>query len=124
MIILSLLQILKKGAPVFEFHNDDKRDPLIKQTSKLYGTNSLKCIFGWVNIMNNFLDIGETPSALERYFKAVTILTHKLRAYAEMENIPLIKLSPLTKNIYTKTREASQNTDLDMKIFLEISKTL
>ena len=36
----------KKGAPVFEFHNDDKRDPLIKQTNKLYGTNSLKCIFG------------------------------------------------------------------------------
>ena len=74
--------------------------------------------------MNNFLNIGETPSASERYFKAVTILTHKLRTYAEMENIPLIKLSLLTKNIFTKTREPSQNTDLDMKIFLEISKTL
>ena len=47
----------KKGAPAFEFLNDDKRDPLTKQTSKLYGPNSLKCIFGGVNILNNFLDI-------------------------------------------------------------------
>ena len=114
----------KKGAPVFEFLNDDKRDPLTKETSKLYGPNSLKCIFGGVNILNNFLDIDETPSALERYFKGVTKLKHKLQTYAEMENIPLIKLFSLNKNIHTKTREASQNTDLNMKIFLEIGKTL
>ena len=41
-----------------------------------------------------------------------------------MKNIPLIKLSSSTINIHAKTREASQNTNLDMKIFLEIGKAL
>ena len=41
-----------------------------------------------------------------------------------MENIPRIKFLSLTKNIHAKTREASQNTNLGMKRFLEIRKTL
>ena len=37
-----------------------------------------------------------------------------------MEGIPLMELSALAENIHVKTREASQNTDLDMREFLEI----
>ena len=41
-----------------------------------------------------------------------------------MESIPLKDLSSLVENIHFKTREASQNTDLDMREFLGIDKAL
>ena len=41
-----------------------------------------------------------------------------------MESIPLKELSSLAKEIHVKTREASQNTDLDMREFLGIDKAL
>ena len=41
-----------------------------------------------------------------------------------MERIPLEVLSSLVEDIHVKTREASQNTDLDMREFLGIDKTL
>ena len=41
-----------------------------------------------------------------------------------MESIPLEKLSSLAKDIHVKTREASQNTDLDMREYLGIDKFL
>ena len=41
-----------------------------------------------------------------------------------MESIPLEDLSSLVENIHIKTREASQNTDLDMREFLAIDKAL
>ena len=41
-----------------------------------------------------------------------------------MESIPLEVLSSLVEDIHVKTREASQNTDLDMREFLGIDKTL
>ena len=41
-----------------------------------------------------------------------------------MESIPLEELSPLVEDIHVKTQEASQNTDLVMREFLEIEKTL
>ena len=37
-----------------------------------------------------------------------------------MESLPLMELSSLVKDIHAKTREASQNTDLDMRGFLRI----
>ena len=42
----------------------------------------------------------------------------------EMESIPLEKLSSLVEEIHVKTREASENTDLDMQEFLGIDKAL
>ena len=39
-----------------------------------------------------------------------------------MESIPLEELSSLVEDIYVKTREASQNTDLNMREFLGIGK--
>ena len=41
-----------------------------------------------------------------------------------MESITLEELSSLAEDIHVKTREASQNTDLDMREFLEIKKAL
>ena len=41
-----------------------------------------------------------------------------------MESIPLGELSSLVDEIHVKTREASQNTDLDMQEFLRIDKAL
>ena len=41
-----------------------------------------------------------------------------------MESIPLENLSSLAEDVHIKTREASQNTDLDMREFLGIDKVL
>ena len=41
-----------------------------------------------------------------------------------MESIPPIELLSLVEDIHVKTREASQNTDLDMREFLGIDKAL
>ena len=66
----------------------------------------------------------ETPSALETSFKAATKLSRELPKDLEMENIPLEELSSLVEDIHVKTREASQNTNLDMREFLRINKAL
>ena len=42
----------------------------------------------------------------------------------EMESIPPEELSSLAEEIHVETREASQNTDLDMREFLGINKAL
>ena len=42
----------------------------------------------------------------------------------QMESIPLKDLSSLAEEIHVRTREASQNTDLDMREFLGIDKAL
>ena len=44
---------------------NDEDIVMIKQTSKLYEANSLKCIFDGINTMKNFLDNDKTPSTLE-----------------------------------------------------------
>ena len=41
-----------------------------------------------------------------------------------MESIPPMELLSLVEDIHVKTREASQNTDLDMREFLVIDKVL
>ena len=41
-----------------------------------------------------------------------------------MDSIPLEELSSLVEDIHIKTREASQNTDLDMREVLGIDKAL
>ena len=41
-----------------------------------------------------------------------------------MESIPLEDLSSLVEDIHVKTREASLNTDLDMREFLGIDRAL
>ena len=74
--------------------------------------------------MKNFLGVDKTPLAFERSFKAATKFKRELSTDLEMENIPLEELSFLVEDIHIKTREASQNTDLDMRDFLGIDKAL
>ena len=74
--------------------------------------------------MKNFLVLDETPSALERSVKAATKLKANLPTDLEMEDIPLKDLSSLAADIHIKTREASQNTGLNMRKFLAIDRAL
>ena len=55
---------------------------------------------------------------------AATKIKGELPTDLEMESIPLKELSSLAEEIHVKTREAWQNTDLDMPDFLEIDKAL
>ena len=68
--------------------------------------------------------IDRTPPVLERSISAASKLKSELQTDLEMESIPLKELSPLVEDIHVKTREASQNTDLDMQEFLGIDKAL
>ena len=74
--------------------------------------------------MKSVLSLDETPSALERSVKAASNLKSKLRTDLQMESIPLKELSSLVEHIHIKTRDASQNTDLNMREFLSIDKAL
>ena len=74
--------------------------------------------------MKYFLGVDKTPFALERSFKAATKLKGELPTDIEMESIPSEELSSLVEDIHVKTREASQNTDLNMREFLGIDKAL
>ena len=97
-----------------------------KRNGEFLAAKTLREKFDGLNTLKSVLSLDETPSALERSFKAATKLRRELPTDidTEMENIPLMKLSSLVENIHVKTREASQNTDLDMREFLGIDKTL
>ena len=64
------------------------------------------------------------PPVLERSVKAATKLSRDLPTDLEMETIPLKDLSSSVEDIHIKTREASQNTDVDMREFLATDKAL
>ena len=67
--------------------------------------------------MENFLGIETTLPSLERSISAATKLKAELPTDLQMESIPLQELSSLTEEIHIKTREASQQTSLDMREF-------
>ena len=94
------------------------------QTDEFLAAKILKEKFGGLNAMRRVLSLDKTPSALERSFKAATKLIRELPTDLEMESILLENLSTLAKDIHIKTQEASQNSDLDMREFLGIDKTL
>ena len=53
--------------------------------------------------MKSDLSLDETPSALERSFKAATKLSHELPTDVEMDSIPLEGLPSLVEDIHVKT---------------------
>ena len=67
--------------------------------------------------MKSVLTLDETPSAMERSFKAATKLRRELPMDIEMESIPLMEPWSLLEDIHVKTQESSQSTDLDMREF-------
>ena len=70
--------------------------------------------------MKSVLSLDQTSSALEGLISAASKLKSELPTDLQMESIPLRELSSLVEDIHTKTREASQNIDLDMPEFLGI----
>ena len=114
----------KKGVRIFEFYSGDRWVSLTKRTGMFFAPKTLRDRFGGVNTIKNFLGVDKTPHALERSFKAATRLKGELPTDIEMESIPREELSSLVEDIHVKTREASQNTDLDMREFLGIHKAL
>ena len=72
--------------------------------------------------MKSVLSLDKTPSALERSISAASKL--ELPTDLQMESIPLKELSSLVKDIHVKTREASNNMDLNMRECLGIDKAL
>ena len=74
--------------------------------------------------MKIFLSNDRTPPVLERLLSAASKLKAELPTDLKMERIPLDELSSLVEDIHVKTREGSQNTDLDMREFLGIGKAL
>ena len=95
-----------------------------KRTGEFLAPKTLREKFGGLNILKSVLNLDQTPSALEKSISAATKLQSELPTGLEMESIPLKELSPLAEDIHVKTREASQNTDLDMREFLGIDKAL
>ena len=118
-----LTKDLKKGVTIFEFYNGDRWVPLTKQAVDFFVVKTLKERFGGLNTKKS-VSLNETQSALERSVKAATKLKGKLPTDLMMESIPLKNLSFLAEEIHVKTREASQNTDLDIREFLGIEKAL
>ena len=74
--------------------------------------------------MKIFLGVDKTLPALEKSFKAATKHKRELPTDLEMESILLEELLSLVEDIHVKTREASQNTDLDMRELLGVDKAL
>ena len=85
-----------------------------KRTGEFLAAKTLREIFGGLNVMKSVLSLDETPSALERSVKAASKLKSKLRTDLQMESIPLQELSSLVEHIHIKTRDASQNINLNM----------
>ena len=70
------------------------------------------------------MSLDQAPPSLERLVNAATKLKNELPTDLQMQSIPLKEFSSLVEDISIKTREASQNTDLDMREFLGINKAL
>ena len=121
---LNLTTDPKKGFTIFEFYNGDRWVPLTKQKGEFFAPKTLRDRFGRVNTMKIFWGADKSPPLLERSFKATTKLCRELPTDLEIESIPVEELSSLVEDIHAKTREASQNTELDMWEFLGIDKAL
>ena len=90
-----------------------------KRPGEFLVVKTLREKFAGLNIMKSVLRLNETPSALERSFKTATKLSRELPTDIEMG-----ELLSLVEDTHVKTREASENTDLDMREFLGIDKAL
>ena len=86
-----------------------------QQTGEFLAVSTLKIKFGGLTLMKkNFKSRTDTT-----IYKKSEIPTQ-----TDIETIPLFDLSSVVEEIHIKTREAWQNTDLDMREFLSIDKAL
>ena len=68
-----------------------------------------------------FLNLEQTPPSIDQSTKAANLLKSEIPTQTDIETKPLFDLSSVVEEMCIKTREASQNTDLDMREFLGIS---
>ena len=109
---------------LFLDENNQWRSLTNKRTGEFLAAKTLREKFGGLNIIKSVLSLDKTPPLLERLISAASKLKAELPTDLQMESIPLKELSSLAEDIYTKMREASQQTELDMREFLGISKAL
>ena len=95
-----------------------------QRTGEFLAVSTLKTKFGGLTPMKNFLNLEQTPPSIDRSIKAANLLKSEIPTQTDIETIPLFDLPSVVEEIHIKTREASQNTDLDMREFLGIDKAL
>ena len=84
-----------------------------QRTGEFLAASTLKSKFGGLAVMENILNLEETPPSLDRSIKAASKQKSELPTTSKIEEIPLEDLSSIVEEIHIKTREASQNTDLE-----------
>ena len=115
----------KTGITDLLWYNGENWVSLTNQrTGELLAVSTLKTKFGGLTPMKNFLNLEQTPPSIDRSIKAANLLKSEIPTQTDIETTPLFNLSSAVEEIHIKTREASQNTDLDMREFLGIDKAL
>ena len=95
-----------------------------KRTGEFLTESSIRQKMGGLNVMKNMLGLDETPSRLERSRTAARKLASIIPTDLQMDNIPLQDLSRIITTVEHEVKEASQNTDLDMRELLGLDKAL
>ena len=115
----------KTGIADLLWYNGENWVSLTNQrTGEFLAVFTLKTKFGGLTLMKNFLNLEQTPPSIDGSIKAANLLKSEIPTQTDIENIPLFDLSSIVEDIRIKTREALQNTDLDMRELLGISKAL
>ena len=115
----------KTGITDLLWYNGENWVSLTNQrTGEFLTVGTLKTKFGGLTPMKKFLNLEQTPPSIDRSIKAANLLKSEIPTQTDIETIPLFDLSSVVEDLRIKTREASQNTDLDMQEFLGISKAL
>ena len=113
----------KTGITELLWYNGENWVSLTNQrTGEFLAVSTLKTKFGGLTFMKIFLNLKQIPPSIDRSIKAANLLKSEIPTQTDIENIPLFDI--FVEDIRIKTREVSQNTDLDMREFLGISKAL
>ena len=95
-----------------------------KRTGEFLVKTSIERLMGGVNVMKNMLGLDETPSRLERSKTAARKLASIIPTDLQMDNISMEDLSRTITTVEHEVKEASQNTDLNMREMLGLDKAL
>ena len=115
----------KTGITDLLWYNGENWVSLTNQrTGEFLAVGTLKTKFKGLTLMKNFLNLEQTPLSIDRLIKAANLLKNQLPTQTDIEMIPLSHLSSVVEEIHTRTRQALQNTDLDLRELLGIDKVL
>ena len=95
-----------------------------KHTGSFLAEGSLIRKMGGANAMKNMLGLDTTPSQSERSKTAARKLASIIPTDLQMDNISMEDLSKTITSVGHEVKEASQNTDLDMREMLGLDKAL